>query len=296
MSENEAEQTDDQKKPVSKWHIHRRMYDWVLHWADTKFGTPALGVLSFTESSFFPVPPDPLLMALALAKPKRSFYYALVCSIASVLGGLFGYFIGFALWAPVGAPILRHLHLLSDDHSAVVVQVIEGTEVTIKLPDGSEDSVDRFELHVSKPGEVSQVGERDYETEQTGQEIVVGQTVYFMTDKYHQARAGYERMGVWIVLTAAFTPIPYKVFTILSGLAALSLPGFLLASALGRSARFFLVGGLIFFFGEKVRTFIERYFNILCVVFMALLIACFYWLDDMLRLVANALRLIENLL
>ena len=72
----------------------RRLYDWVLGWADTPYGIPALLVLSFTESSFFPIPPDILLIALALAKPKRAFYYALLCTIASVLGGLFGYFIG----------------------------------------------------------------------------------------------------------------------------------------------------------------------------------------------------------
>lgn len=67
-------------KPVPRWHLHRRLYDWVLHWANTRYGTPALGTLSFAESSFFPIPPDPLLMALALAKPKRAFYYSLVCS------------------------------------------------------------------------------------------------------------------------------------------------------------------------------------------------------------------------
>ena len=79
----------DVARSVPKWHIHRRLYDWVLHWADTPYGTPALGVLAFAESSFFPIPPDPLLMALALSKPRRSFYYSLACSVASVVGGLF---------------------------------------------------------------------------------------------------------------------------------------------------------------------------------------------------------------
>jgi len=88
-------------------HVVRRLYDWVLHWAETPYGTPALGVLAFAESSFFPVPPDVLLIALAVSKPKRSFRYATVCSAASVVGGFFGYLIGFALMQAVGIPLLK---------------------------------------------------------------------------------------------------------------------------------------------------------------------------------------------
>jgi len=88
-------------------HVVRRLYDWVLHWAETPYGTPALGVLAFAESSFFPVPPDVLLIALAVSKPKRSFRYATVCSVASVAGGFFGYLIGFALMEAVGIPLLK---------------------------------------------------------------------------------------------------------------------------------------------------------------------------------------------
>jgi membrane protein YqaA with SNARE-associated domain len=252
------------------------MYDWVLHWADTRYGTPALGALAFTESSFFPVPPDPLLMALALAKPKRSFYYALVCSVMSVLGGLFGYLIGFALWSPVGAPILRHLHQLTHEHQAVVVQAVEAHRVTITLPDGEEKVVDRFRLHRDVPADGAPVGERDYEAQQTSVELPRGQRAYLLGDNYHIARAWYERYGVWIVFLAAFTPIPYKVFTILSGLATLNLLAFTLASIVGRSARFFLVGGLIYVFGRPIRTFIDRYFNLLSVLFVVLLIGGFY--------------------
>jgi len=67
----------------------RKLYDWVLSWADTKYGVPALAVVSFAESSFFPVPPDPLLMALSLGKPKKAFWFAFVCSAMSVLGGIY---------------------------------------------------------------------------------------------------------------------------------------------------------------------------------------------------------------
>ncbi len=79
--------------------IPRRLYDWVLGWADTPYGTPALFVLSFAESSFFPVPPDVLQIALSVARPRRSFFYAAVSTVASVLGGVLGWVIGYALWS-----------------------------------------------------------------------------------------------------------------------------------------------------------------------------------------------------
>ena len=78
--------------------IFRRMYDWVLSWSNTRYGVPILAAVAFVESSFFPVPPDPLLMALSLGKPKKAFWFAFVCSVASVLGGVAGYRIGMALW------------------------------------------------------------------------------------------------------------------------------------------------------------------------------------------------------
>ncbi|HAX17229.1 MAG TPA: cytochrome B [Actinobacteria bacterium] len=81
-----------------KVNIIRRLYDWVLHWAHTPYGTPALFFLAFAESSFFPVPPDVLLIALAVSVPTRAFKYAFVCSLGSVLGGVLGYGIGYLLW------------------------------------------------------------------------------------------------------------------------------------------------------------------------------------------------------
>jgi len=260
---------------VPWWHLHRRLYDWVLHWADTPYGTPALALLAFAESSFFPVPPDPLLMALALAKPRRSFYYALVCSVASVLGGLFGYLIGYALWNPVGAPILRSLRQLKADHQRVVVERVENSRVAVQTPDGKAITVHRFRLHATEPAPAARVGDHDYEEQQTRSPLSPGQTAYLMTDNYHVARAWYEDYGVWIVFAAAFTPIPYKVFTIISGLAQLNLLAFTLASVVGRSARFFMVGGLIYLFGRPIRTFIDRYFNLLSLLFVVLLILGF---------------------
>jgi len=74
--------------------LFKKLYDWVLHWAETPYAMPALFALAFCESSFFPIPPDVLLIALAISIPKRAFRYALACAIASVLGGALGYLIG----------------------------------------------------------------------------------------------------------------------------------------------------------------------------------------------------------
>jgi len=87
--------------------VLRRLYDWVLRWAETPYGTWALFFLAFCESSFFPIPPDVLLIALSLALPRKALKYALVCSAGSLLGGCFGYFIGWQFMATVGDPIIR---------------------------------------------------------------------------------------------------------------------------------------------------------------------------------------------
>ena len=87
--------------------IVRRLYDWVLHWAETPYGVPALFLLAVAESSFFPVPPDVLLIALSLSLRKRAFYYAAVCTVGSVVGGAIGFFIGMKFWS-VGQGILFH--------------------------------------------------------------------------------------------------------------------------------------------------------------------------------------------
>ena len=76
----------------------KKLYDWVLHWAHTPYGVPALFILAFAESSFFPVPPDVLLMALSLSIPARSFYFALICTAGSVVGGIGGYILGYQFW------------------------------------------------------------------------------------------------------------------------------------------------------------------------------------------------------
>jgi membrane protein YqaA with SNARE-associated domain len=87
--------------PAKKPNIVRRLYDWVLGWAETPYGVPALFLIAVAESSFFPIPPDVLLMALALSVPTKAFRFALWCTIGSVVGGMIGYYIGFALWDTV---------------------------------------------------------------------------------------------------------------------------------------------------------------------------------------------------
>ena len=93
--------------------IVRRLYDWVLHWAHTPYGAPALAIISFCESSFFPIPPDPLLMAMGISRPKRALLYGVLCTVASVLGGLLGYWIGVALFDAIGVRILESYGLES---------------------------------------------------------------------------------------------------------------------------------------------------------------------------------------
>ena len=184
----------------------RRLYDWVEHFAETPYGLWALFLLAFAESSFFPVPPDVLLIALAVSIPARAFRYALVCSVGSVIGGIFGYLIGYQFMEFIGSGILNF---------------------------------------------------------------------YGLTDKYESMAELYNRYNAWAVGIAGFTPIPYKVFTISAGAFKINFWVFLLASVVSRSARFFLVAGLIYMFGEQIRTFIERYFNILAVLFVVLLVAGF---------------------
>jgi membrane protein YqaA with SNARE-associated domain len=98
--------------------VLRKLYDWVLHWARTPYGTWALFILAFCESSFFPIPPDVLLIALCVALPKRAFQYAFVCTAGSILGGILGYYIGWQFMASVGNAIIE-LYGLTDKYEYI---------------------------------------------------------------------------------------------------------------------------------------------------------------------------------
>ncbi len=79
----------------------RKLYYWTLHWAGTRFAIPVLFVISFAEASFFPIPPDALLLPMCFAKPRKWFIYAFWCTLASVLGAIAGWLIGLYLWHAV---------------------------------------------------------------------------------------------------------------------------------------------------------------------------------------------------
>lgn len=184
----------------------RRLYDWVLSWAKTPYGSWALFLLAFSESSFFPIPPDVLLIALAVAIPKKSYKYALICSFGSVLGGCFGYLIGWKFMVLIGNRIVE---------------------------------------------------------------------LYGLTPKVETIEILYNKYDAWAVGIAGFTPIPYKVFTISAGVFQINFLVFIIASFVSRSARFFLVGGLIYTFGSQIQGFIDKYFNILATAFTVLLVTGF---------------------
>ncbi|MCF7959004.1 MAG: DedA family protein [Phycisphaerae bacterium] len=210
MSQNASsgvESAGTDNNAVAWWHLHRRLYDWVLHWAETPYGGWALFILSFAESSFFPVPPDVLLAPLTLGARKKWFKFALICSAASVVGGIFGYMIGVFLWDKIGPWAFENLHFL---------------KIT-------EANFDKFE-------------------------------------------GWYGKYDFWIVFTCGFTPLPYKVCTISAGVAKIWFPGFIIASTISRSARFFLVAGLFGKYGPWIKPYIDKYFNLLCLLFLILLV------------------------
>lgn len=188
------------------WRLHRRLYDWVLHWAATPHSVAALFLLAFAESSFFPIPPDVLLIALVLGSTHRWLLFAAVCTLGSVLGGVAGYGIGMFLMDTLGVKVIDFYHA------------------------------------------------QQY---------------------YDKVALWYKLYDFWIVFGAAFTPIPYKVFTIASGAFHVNIAGFVLASAVGRGARFFLVAALLRLAGEPMRRFIDKYFDWLALAFAALLIGGF---------------------
>ncbi len=97
-----TDSTPPEPAPAAKKGLSRRLYDYCLKWAGTPYAMPALCVMSFAEASFFPLPPDALLLPMCFAKPKRSFVYATACTLASVIGGMLGYYIGHALWEQAG--------------------------------------------------------------------------------------------------------------------------------------------------------------------------------------------------
>jgi membrane protein YqaA with SNARE-associated domain len=194
------------RRQILRLTMLRRLYDWTINLSGHRHAPWALGAVSAAESSVFPLPPDLVLIPMVLARRERAWFYATICTIASVIGGVIGYAIGFFLFDSIGTYILG---------------------------------------------------------------------LYGYQEAFESFAARYNEHGVWIVLIAGLTPFPYKVITIASGVTHLNFMVFLLASIAARGARFFAVSALLWWFGEPIRAFIDRYFGLLTIAFMVLLIGGF---------------------
>ena len=172
--------------------LYHELTDWMLGLADSDWAIGLLILISFSESVVFPIPPDPLLIAIGIASPESAIWIAAFVTLASVCGAYVGHWLG----RKVGRPLLGRLI--------------------------SESKIERVETL-------------------------------------------FDRYGAWAIVVAAFTPIPYKVFTILAGILDLRMRSFLIASLIGRGARFMTIGVLIFIFGESIREFIDNNFEIVTI-------------------------------
>jgi membrane protein YqaA with SNARE-associated domain len=184
----------------------RKIYNWVMDLADHRHAERGLAIVSFLESSVFPIPPDALLIPMGLANRARVFRYALIMTIASVLGGLAGYLIGWLLYDTVGQAIL---------------------------------------------------------------------SFYGMEEKFSTFVSWYHEYGTLIVLFAGITPFPYKVITIASGVAGLDLVIFTISSIIARALRFYLVAGLLYWFGPTARDILENHLGKVTLAFGLLVIGGF---------------------
>jgi membrane protein YqaA with SNARE-associated domain len=187
-------------------HWLRRLYNWTISWSERPGGAWALFAIAVVESSVFPIPPDVLLLALSVGAPRRALWFATICSVGSVLGGMIGYWIGYSAW-----------------------NAVRGFFIPYVFSQGAFDAVQQL----------------------------------------------YQGNAFVAILSAAFTPIPYKVFTVAAGVFEVGFLTLVVASIIGRSARFFMVAGAIFFFGAQVKALIEKYFDWLAWVLLFLGIAGF---------------------
>ncbi len=184
----------------------RRAYERTMELAAHRNAPWALAGVAFIESSVFPIPPDVMLIPMVLADRRKAWLFAAIATIASVIGGIFGYLIGYFLFEAVGLPIL---------------------------------------------------------------------SFYGYGEAFEDFAKRYNDYGAWIVFIAGVTPFPYKVITIASGVTQLNFFVFMLASVAARGLRFFVVCGLLYWFGPPIKNFIDKYLGILSIVFVVLLIGGF---------------------
>ncbi len=201
---NPSSITTDKKKEG----IIRRLYNWMLSWAESPWANWAMFLFAMAESIFFPIPPDVLLLALCVGMPKKSFKYALICTAGSVFGAMIGFGLGAFAWEVVDSWFIPTV---------------------------------------------------------------------FSQEAFNNVADLYAKWNFWLVFTAGFTPLPYKLITISAGV-CLGLGEFglfVLASVISRGLRFFLVAGLIWKFGAPIKKFIDKYFNLCATAFMVLLLGGF---------------------
>lgn len=174
--------------------IFQPCYDLALRWARHQHACRYLAGLSFAESMFFPIPPDVMLAPMSMSRPERAWLFAFITTVASVLGGIAGYALGYFTFEAWLEPII----------------ISAGYEA-----------------------------------------------------KLQTTMSWFETYGVWVVFLAGFSPIPYKIFTISAGVLNMAFLPFLLASAVGRGARFFLVAGLMRWGGAAMEAKLRDYVEIL---------------------------------
>ena len=184
----------------------RRLYDWVMRLAAHRRAVPALAAVSFAESSFFPIPPDVMLIPMIVANRAKAWWLATVCTVSSVLGGIAGYAIGFFLFEAVGQRVV------------------------------------------------------DF---------------YGYGHQFEVFQGWYTEYGLLIVFIAGITPLPYKVFTIASGVAGLPLGTFILGSVVSRGLRFFIEAALLWWIGEPIRAFVVKNLQWVTALFVVLLVGGF---------------------
>ena len=184
----------------------KRLYEWTMGLAESPHALWALAFVSFIESSFFPIPPDLLMIPMIIARPNKAFLIAGVCTIASVAGALLGYYIGWGLLETVGRPII------------------------------------------------------DF---------------YGKADSFEEVTALFRENGALAVIIAGVTFLPFKVVTIVSGVAGMSIPVFIASAIFARALRFFVVAALLWKFGPSIRDFIERRLGVVFVIFCVLLVGGF---------------------
>lgn len=184
----------------------KRIYDWMMARARDERAPQALFWVSFVESSFFPIPPDVMLLPMVLANRLKAWWYATVATVGSVIGGMFGYAIGYFFFEQIGKPIL---------------------------------------------------------------------VFYGKAQSFDQFTAWFNEWGVWILIVKGMTPFPYKVLTITAGVTAMPLLQFMAASIVARAMRFFLVAGLLYYFGDPIREFVEKRLTLVTTVLVALIVVGF---------------------